>query len=837
MVAAYRRFLDDYLGRNLGVIARQIRRSDPDTLLTYRNWTTMNSVHNQQTGYDIGTAAAHLDFFSPERYSPVLPWPDARAYGLVTAYSRYRSGGQPVVWAEFGADIGVDGGSSDSRSAQAVACDTMMRQVADDGSNGASVWWWPGGYGPLDGTDFGIIDPDGTPRACAKTLSQWNATFAAAPPDLKSDPPDTVTVDRDSDARGAYGLLLDNQDRYVQSRQAGRSVILADQGTGTDTSTMPLVQIGNVPYAGSGPLKFANGEFAGIHIVCPNLDVTVENGSTLAIPSGAICQVTPTLVNTGTAQWLPGTASSRGVILHTNIGDLPLPASLPPPQRTAMGTLTFTMGQSTVALSGRLKVLGAGDFGEVLNLMLSVDSTTTGPCAISLSPAAAISAPFSGTTGNIKITTSAGCAWSASTDQPWIALSPAAGSGSGIFDPLSPAAGSGSGIFTYTVLANYGPKRQGTIRTGNYAFSVTQEGSPISAAAGVSGLSTSSLNFGSRNVGATGTAQSVQLTNTGTGALNLLAITAGGLNSTDFAETNDCGATLAAGQRCTIQVTFAPTAAGIRTASLFVAGNASGGTSAVDLSGTGIDTGPTPVIQAIVDTWGYTASIAPGLWVVIGGTNLGSQPQIWNLDGVQTLPISVGGTTVIFNGAPAPVLYVSPTQINVLVPASVAVGKVQVVVQVNGVNSSPFMITAQAAHPAVYAPPNADGSMFFVTAALAGTATLVGNSATDLRVMRAVYPGDTLDLYMIGLGPTVDPSKFITDRIFSGAFPVSTPVTATVGGEPASVVFAGLTAPGLYLVRIMVPPDLAAGPQPLQVSVGGSPTRPSLVLQMAAPPH
>ena len=43
MVAAYRRFLDDYLGRNLGVIARQIRRSDPDTPLTYRNWTTMTS--------------------------------------------------------------------------------------------------------------------------------------------------------------------------------------------------------------------------------------------------------------------------------------------------------------------------------------------------------------------------------------------------------------------------------------------------------------------------------------------------------------------------------------------------------------------------------------------------------------------------------------------------------------------------------------------------------------------------------------------------------------------------------------------------------------------------
>jgi uncharacterized protein (TIGR03437 family) len=159
---------------------------------------------------------------------------------------------------------------------------------------------------------------------------------------------------------------------------------------------------------------------------------------------------------------------------------------------------------------------------------------------------------------------------------------------------------------------------------------------------------------------------------------------------------------------------------------------------------------------------------------------------------------------------------------------------VRVVAQVNGVSGSPFAITAQAAQPAVYAPPNADGSTFFVTAALAGTATLVGNSVTDPRVVRPVYPGDTLDLYMIGLGSTLDPTNFITGQVFSGAFPLSAPVTATVGGEPAIVWFAGLTGPGLYLVRIAVPSDLAAGAQPLQVSVGGIQTRPSLMLQMAA---
>ena len=459
---------------------------------------------------------------------------------------------------------------------------------------------------------------------------------------------------------------------------------------------------------------------------------------------------------------------------------------------------------------------------QKLNLTLAAESTGTGACPISVSPAAALSVSSQGTTGSIQITASDRCAWEASTDQPWMTI--------------GPGQGGGNGAIMYAVPANYGPKRQATLRIGNYAFTVSQDGNSGASQVQAPTLSTARVNFGNRTVGASGAAATVQMTNTGPGALSLLAVTVGGVNSGDFAETNTCGSTLAAGEHCTILVSFTPAASGLRTASLFIAGNISGGTSSIDLSGTGIATGPAPAIQAIVDSWGYTAGIAPGLWVTIGGTNLAGPPESWNLDGIQELPVALGGVTVTFNGVPAALLYVSPTQINALVPASVAPGAVQVVAQVNGVSSSPFTIRAQAAQPAVYAPPSADGSTFFVTAALAGTATLVGNSATDPRVARPVYAGDSLDLYMIGLGATLDPSRFVTDRVFSGAFPVSAPVTATVGGVAANVLFAGLTAPGLYLVRIVVPSDVAPGPQRLQLSVGGIQTRSSLVLQVGVAP-
>ena len=43
---------------------------------------------------------------------------------------------------------------------------------------------------------------------------------------------------------------------------------------------------------------------------------------------------------------------------------------------------------------------------------------------------------------------------------------------------------------------------------------------------------------------------------------------------------------------------------------------------------------------------------------------------------------------------------------------------------------------------------------------------------------------------MIGLGATSDPSRFVTNRVFSGLFPVTAAITASFGGESAAVSFA-----------------------------------------------
>lgn len=289
-----------------------------------------------------------------------------------------------------------------------------------------------------------------------------------------------------------------------------------------------------------------------------------------------------------------------------------------------------------------------------------------------------------------------------------------------------------------------------------------------------------------------------------------------------------------------ITITSNANGSGNGSVAFIVAAN-SGGTRQGTISVAGINytvtqdpmaSGP-PVIQAIADVWDYTPGVAPGTWVTIVGTELATGPaRTWDLTGQQKLPTTLGDVSVFFNGTAAALCYVSATQINALVPASVTPGAVQVTIQANGLNSAVFPITATATLPSIYALPNADGSTFFVTAALAGTATLVGNSSVDPRVVRAARAGDVLDLYMIGVGGTLDLTAFVTDRLFAGAFPVSASVTAMIGSEPAQVVFAGLTSPGLYLVRVLVPADLGAGPKPIQISTGAQQTRSSLVLMV-----
>ncbi len=95
-------------------------------------------------------------------------------------------------------------------------------------------------------------------------------------------------------------------------------------------------------------------------------------------------------------------------------------------------------------------------------------------------------------------------------------------------------------------------------------------------------LSQTSLQFSALAVGTTSTAQSVVLRNMGSAALTLKITTTG-----DFAESDNCGTTVAGAGSCTLSVTFTPTAAGARSGSVSLQDDAASSPQVISLSGIG----------------------------------------------------------------------------------------------------------------------------------------------------------------------------------------------------------------------------------------------------------
>jgi FlaG/FlaF family flagellin (archaellin) len=143
-------------------------------------------------------------------------------------------------------------------------------------------------------------------------------------------------------------------------------------------------------------------------------------------------------------------------------------------------------------------------------------------------------------------------------------------------------------------------------------------------------------------VGARSAAQSIKVSNSGTAALSISKITIGGTNPGDFAQTNTCGSSVAAGGSCAISVTFAPTAAGTRSASVSVSDDASGSPQTVPLSGTGTTVsagflpaslnfashivGARSAVQNIKVSNSGTAAPSIGK-ITVGGTNPGQEQE------------------------------------------------------------------------------------------------------------------------------------------------------------------------------------------------------------------
>lgn len=209
----------------------------------------------------------------------------------------------------------------------------------------------------------------------------------------------------------------------------------------------------------------------------------------------------------------------------------------------------------------------------------------------------------------------------------------------------------------------------------------------------------------------------------------------------------------------------------------------------------------------VVNGASFQSKVAPGSLFSIFGTSLAT-----TTDSASALPLAtnIGGTVVTVGGRPAPLVFVSPTQINAQVPYEVNEAQnVPVVVTVNGVTSLSVPVNVIGNAPGIFQ----FGERRAVVQNEDYSVNTAGNpAAVDSYVVAYLTGAGRLDNNVASGAP-------------AGVEPISrpsVPVTATIGDIPAHIAFGGLTPNfvGLMQVNMKVPP-MPAGTYPLVVTVGG----------------
>ena len=231
-----------------------------------------------------------------------------------------------------------------------------------------------------------------------------------------------------------------------------------------------------------------------------------------------------------------------------------------------------------------------------------------------------------------------------------------------------------------------------------------------------------------------------------------------------------------------------------------------------------------PVIAAagVVNGASFDRGITPACWITIQGWNLAPGTRVWvdgDFNGVN-LPTTLDGVSVTIGGVPAYIFFISPNQLNVLVPDGVSSTGADVVVTTAAGSSAPFAATLYPVDPALFmfdpearryaAAVHADG-IFVAKRGLFGAGLNV----------RPASPGDVVLLFGTGFGPTDPPVP--TGQLVSAPARLVVPVVVRIGGRIATVQFAGLVSSGLYQFNVVIPQGLEPGDYLVEIFIDGIP--------------
>ena len=218
---------------------------------------------------------------------------------------------------------------------------------------------------------------------------------------------------------------------------------------------------------------------------------------------------------------------------------------------------------------------------------------------------------------------------------------------------------------------------------------------------------------------------------------------------------------------------------------------------------------------------------APNTFLTIYGQNLAYVTKAISPDDIHAgmLPAALQGTgvTVLINQVPADMYYVSPNQVNVLIPTSLRSGPVTIQLENYGAAGPPISIPLGNAAPAFF---QTDPTTVIATH---GNGPLVTKDAP-------AKPGEVVVLYATGLGVTSPPA--IPNQIPFAIAPIADigHFQVFLNGTPVngkSIQYAGVTPgfAGLFQINLLLPSDAPADPE-IRVSSSGILSPPGRILPL-----
>lgn len=231
---------------------------------------------------------------------------------------------------------------------------------------------------------------------------------------------------------------------------------------------------------------------------------------------------------------------------------------------------------------------------------------------------------------------------------------------------------------------------------------------------------------------------------------------------------------------------------------------------------------PKFALDTFVNSASYRAGgVAACQIISILGTGLG--PETLTFPDSGPVSDSIAGVRVLFDRRPAPLLYVWNGQLSAIAPARIASQTLtEVQVEYGAQRSDPVMVPVFQAQPGIF---TADSSG-------RGQGAILNQDGSYNGPGNAAARGSVVQVFGTSGGPMSPACE--EGKIAAGRQDLQLPVTATIGGVPAQVEYAGSSPgsiTGLLQINVRIPESAPTGDAvPLAITIAGVPAQDGVTL-------